>query len=51
MITFIEQELPRMIDEFFAERLAAQEAAMERVPPPSTRGKAVPVPAGGKGSS
>ena len=47
VITFIERELPRMIDGFFADRQAAQESA----PAPSSRGDAVPAVAGGKGSS
>jgi DNA-binding transcriptional regulator GbsR (MarR family) len=51
VITFIEAELPRLIDRFFVERLAAQEAATDHVPPPSARGEAVPVSAGGKESS
>jgi MarR family len=45
VISFIESELPRMIDRFFSERAAAK-------PPASpTRGERVPVEAGGKGSS
>jgi DNA-binding MarR family transcriptional regulator len=51
VITFIETELPRLIDRFFEERLVAQEAARNRAPAPSTRAVAVPAAAGGKGSS
>lgn len=51
VIAFIEAELPRLIDRFFVERLATQEAATEQTPTPSARGAAVPAAAGGKGSS
>jgi DNA-binding transcriptional regulator GbsR (MarR family) len=47
VIAFIEQELPRTIDRFFAEREAARKPART----PSTRGNAVPAGAGGKGST
>jgi DNA-binding transcriptional regulator GbsR (MarR family) len=45
VITFIEQELPRMIDGFFSDREAARASAG-----PSANSSAVPVGAGGKES-
>jgi DNA-binding transcriptional regulator GbsR (MarR family) len=47
VISFIETELPKTIDRFFAERAAAREQAAG----PTTRGAKAPVAAGGKGTS